>query len=354
MKKVLLSLIAITMLFNLFIVCVNADTKTNDGVYELTEEGHAFFHSIFEYDRIMPILTNEKSYPPMAIPKLYKWEDIIWDEKTLISIFEVQLHLMIEDNRDLTLEELLDERFKSVGYELLMIDKGTTKCDSESVKVARITIFPDETYLNDDVRGKTFVLDPWQNPSISLKQKMFVDLFEAQDGKIIIAGEERSIVNVIPISNAYDVFFDHDYLFFFTDKDEVFIRRYHGDTGEIEDFSSWDDLKETALKESERMSEYARKFFELHGEPPIIGGSVSDEELDRMIAELDAKLEFKKNNPEASVTSFPENKSVISPDTTVDLPESDKPINLAWILIPSAVGILLILGAVVGIKKKKP
>ena len=102
------------------------------------------------------------------------------------------------------------------------------------------------------------------------------------------------------------------------------------------------------------MSEYVRKFFELYGEVPIGGGSVSDEELDRMIAELDAKLEFKKNNPEASVTSFPENKSVISPDTTVDLPESDKPINLAWILIPSAVGIMLFLGVVAVFKKKKP
>ena len=111
---------------------------------------------------------------------------------------------------------------------------------------------------------------------------------------------------------------------------------------------------EVVSRESERMSEYARKFFELYGETPIIGGSVSDEELDRMIAELDAELENKKNNPEVSETSSPENNSVISPDTTVDLPESDKPINLALILIPSAVGILLILGAVVGIKKKKP
>ena len=39
------------------------------------------------------------------------------------------------------------------------------------------------------------------------------------------------------------------------------------------------------------MGEYVRKYKELYGEVPIGGGSVSDEELDRMIAELDAKLE---------------------------------------------------------------
>ena len=88
MKKVLLSLIAVTMLFNLFIVCVNADTKTNDGVYELTEEGHNFFQSIFEYDRIMPLMTNKELYSSYYIPKSYKWEEIKWDEKTFITAMQ--------------------------------------------------------------------------------------------------------------------------------------------------------------------------------------------------------------------------------------------------------------------------